>query len=392
VKRSRSYTTALLTTILSAVGAIIIGLFIGYLLLLITKPDRAGWGLIKILTVGFSDPSKFAKVLYQAMPLICTGLSVAFAFKTGLFNIGATGQYTVGAFFALFAGIQLQLPWYLAIISAMIGGAIWGAIPGICKALFNVNEVITSIMFNWVAVFAVNMSFQNFPMLVVDYWGKSSIRDRTPVLADANANAVLPKIGLDELMGSNLVNIGIFVAILIAVVIWIILQKTTFGYEIKACGYNRDASQYAGISAKRNIIYSFVISGALAGLGGGLYYLSGTGQYTFLKVLLPAGFNGIPVALLANSHPIGVIISALFISYIQVGGDALQPRFVRENIDIIIGVIIYVSAFALVLKIWFSKLFMRRSLAAYAMRDGDTEPPPVSEKQPNVPGEDGEDR
>ncbi len=375
----RTFNTGLLITILSAVGAVVIGLVIGYLLLLITKPDRAWWGMLKILTVGFSDPTKFAKVLYQAMPLICTGLSVAFAFKTGLFNIGATGQYTVGAFFALFAGIQLQLPWYLAIVASMIGGAIWGSVPGICKALFNVNEVITSIMFNWIAVFAVNMSFQNFPMLIVDYWGKSSVRDRTPVLADANANAVLPKLGLDQLLNSNLVNVGIFVAILIAIVIWILLQKSTFGYEIKACGYNRDASQYAGISAKRNIIYSFVISGALAGLGGGLYYLSGTGQYTFLKALLPAGFNGIPVALLANSHPIGVIVSALFVSYIQVGGDALQPRFVHENIDIIIGVIIYVSAFALLLKLWFSKLFIRRTLSANALRDDDALPPPAAD-------------
>ncbi|MFH1513030.1 MAG: ABC transporter permease [Bacillota bacterium] len=391
MKRRRSFNTSLLTTILSAVGAIVIGLFIGYLLLLVTKPERAWWGILKILTVGFGDLTKFAKVLYQAMPLICTGLSVAFAFKTGLFNIGATGQYTVGAFFALFTGIQLQLPWYLAILAAMIGGAIWGAIPGICKALFNVNEVITSIMFNWIAVFAVNMAFTNIPMLIVDFWGKSSIRDRTPVLADANANAVLPKLGLDTLMGSNLVNVGIFVAILIAVVVWVLLQKTTFGYEIKACGYNRDASQYAGINAKRNIIYSFMISGALAGLGGGLYYLSGTGQYTFIKVLLAAGFNGIPVALLANSHPIGVIVSALFISYIQVGGDALQPRFVRENIDIIIGVIIYVSAFALLLKLWFGKLFIRRSLSAYALRDGEPDPPPAADLQ-DAQGEDGEEQ
>ncbi|HRX08740.1 MAG TPA: ABC transporter permease [Candidatus Limiplasma sp.] len=386
MKRRRTFNSSLLTTILSAVGAIIIGLFIGYLLLLITKPDRAWWGLQRILTIGFSDPNKFAKVLYQAMPLICTGLSVAFAFKTGLFNIGATGQYTVGTFFGLFAGIQWQLPWYLALIAAMIGGAIWGAIPGICKALFNVNEVITSIMFNWIAVFAVNMAFLNFPMLVVDFWGKSSIGDRTPVLADANASAVLPKLGLDELMNSSLVNIGIFLAIIVAVIIWVLLQKTTFGYEIKACGYNRDASQYAGINAKRNIIYSFMISGALAGLGGGLYYLSGTGQYTFLKVLLPAGFNGIPVALLANSHPIGVIVSALFISYIQVGGDALQPRFVRENIDIIIGVIIYVSAFALVLKLWFEKLFVKRSMSAVSLRDDDAELPPPDEPK----GKDGD--
>lgn len=373
MKRKSTLNRSLMTSILASVGAIVIGLFIGYLILLVTKADYAFWGLKKILSVGFSNPKKFAKVLYQAMPLICTGLAVAFAFKTGLFNIGASGQYTVGAFFALFAGIQLQLPWYVAILAAIIGGAIWGSVPGICKALFNVNEVITSIMFNWIAVFAVNMAFTNFPMLVADYWGKSSVRDRTPVLSDANPNAILPKLGLDTLMGSNLVNIGIFLAVIAAIIIWVLLQKTTFGYEIKACGYNRDASQYAGINAKRKIIYSFAISGALAGLGGGLYYLSGTGQYTFVKVLLTAGFNGIPVALLANSHPIGVIASALFISYIQVGGDALQPRFVRENIDIIIGVIIYVSAFALLLKLWFSKLFLHQSLSA-SLIDGEKGP------------------
>ncbi len=389
MKQKKKFNTSTLTSILASVGAVLIGLFIGYLLLLVTKPDRALWGIGKILTVGFSDTQKFAKVLYQAMPLICTGLSVAFAFKTGLFNIGASGQYTVGAFFALFAGIQWQLPWYLAIVAAMIGGAIWGALPGICKALFNVNEVITSIMFNWIAVFAVNLAFMNFPMLVADYWGKSFVRDRTPVLADANANAVLPKMGLDELMNSNLFNIGIFIAVLVAIIIWVLLQKTTFGYEIKACGYNRNASQYAGINAKRKIIYSFAISGALAGLGGGLYYLSGTGQYTFLKVLLAAGFNGIPVALLANSHPIGVIVSALFISYIQVGGDALQPRFVRENIDIIIGVIIYVSAFALLLKLWLNNLFMRHSLAN-TLNDDDTASPPAVKAEPGDPAKEDE--
>ena len=389
MKQKRMINAALLTTILSAVGAIVIGLIIGYFLLLITKPERAWWGVMRILSVGISDPTKFAKVLYQAMPLICTGLAVAFAFKTGLFNIGATGQYTVGTFFALFAGIQLQLPWYLAILAAMIGGAIWGAIPGICKALFNINEVITSIMFNWIGMYAVNFVFYNFPKLIVNYWGTSSVGDRSAKLIDANASAILPDLGLDQFFGNNYFNIGIFVAIMAALIIWVILQKTTFGYEIKACGYNRDASQYAGISAKRNIIYSFMISGALAGLGGGLYYLSGTGQYTFLKQLLPAGFNGIPVALLANSHPIGVIFSALFISYIQAGGDALKPFFAQENIDIIIGVIIYVSAFALLLQIWFGKLFMNRSLSAQSLRDEDAVMT-ADTAQPASTGEDGD--
>ncbi|MEG2701314.1 MAG: ABC transporter permease, partial [Clostridia bacterium] len=318
-------------------------------------------GFGRIITTGATDIEKFAKVLYQSAPLMLCGLSVAFAFKTGLFNIGASGQYTVGAFCALTAAIQLQLPWYAGLLVAMIGGAIWGAIPGICKALFNVNEVITSIMFNWIGMYLVNMMIVNMPMMLANAWGKSSIKDRTAALKDANPSAILPKLGLNELMNSSYINSGIFIAGGVAIIIWVVLQKTTFGFELKACGYNRNASRYAGINAKRNIILSMVIAGALSGLAGGVYYLSGTGQYTLVKNLLSMGFNGIPVALLASSHPLGVIFSALFISYIQVGGDALQPYFIKENIDIIIASIIYLSAFALLMKELISKLILRKS-------------------------------
>ncbi|NLI20145.1 MAG: ABC transporter permease [Clostridiales bacterium] len=342
--------------------SVAIGLLVGLALLYVLNASHALTGFGKILTTGLATSEKLAKVLYQASPLMLCGLSVAFAFKTGLFNIGATGQYTMGAFCALSAAIALQLPWYVALLFAMVGGAILGAIPGICKALFNVNEVITSIMFNWITMYAVNLSINNMPMMLTNYWAKSSIKDRTAPLLDANPAAVLPKGGLDTLMNSNYINIGIFIAVIAAVIIWLVLQKTVFGYELKACGYNRHASQYAGINAKRNIILSMVIAGALSGLGGGVYYLSGTGQYTLIKALLGMGFNGIPVALLASSNPIGVILSSLFVSYIQVGGDALQPHFIKENIDIIIAAIIYLSAFALLMKGWIAKLFLRNSL------------------------------
>lgn len=348
-------------SLLASILSIVVGLLVGFVLLLILNPSHAMDGFQKILFTGMASSEKLAKVLYQAAPLMLCGLSVAFAFKTGLFNIGATGQYTMGAFCALSAGIALQQPWYVALLMAIVGGAFLGAIPGICKALFNVNEVITSIMFNWITMYAVNLSINNMPMMLTNYWAKSSIKDRTAPLADANPAAILPKGGLDTLMNSNYINIGILIAVVMAVIIWIVLQKTVFGYELKACGYNRYASQYAGISAKRNIILSMVISGALAGLGGGVYYLSGTAQYTLLKALLGMGFNGIPVALLASSNPLGVIFSALFISYIQVGGDALQPHFIKENIDIIIASIIYLSAFALLMKGWIAKLLLRNS-------------------------------
>ena len=349
-------------SLVASLLSIAIGLLVGLMLLFILNADHALSGFSKILTTGLASSEKLAKVLYQAMPLMMCGLSVAFAFKTGLFNIGAAGQYTMGAFSALAVAIALQQPWYIALLCAMVGGAILGAIPGICKALFNVNEVITSIMFNWVTMYSVNLAINNIPMMLTNYWSKSTIKDRTAPLADANPSAIIPKGGLDVLMNSNYINIGIFIAIIVAIIVWVVLQKTVLGYELKACGYNRHASQYAGINAKRNIILSMVISGALAGLGGGLYYLSGTGQYTLLKALLGMGFNGIPVALLANSNPLGVIFSSLFVSYIQVGGDALQPHFIKENIDIIIAAIIYLSAFALLMKGWIAKLLLRNSV------------------------------
>ena len=141
-----------------------------------------------------------------------------------------------------------------------------------------------------------------------------------------------------------------FLGILVAILVWFILNKTTFGYELKACGLNKDASIYAGINANRNIVLSMIIAGALSGLGGGLYYLAGTIQYVMEKSILSMGFNGIPVALLANSNPIGTIFSSLFISYIQVGGSAMQPNFSSESIDIIIAVIIYLAAFSLLIR------------------------------------------
>ncbi len=356
-KKKRSLNFPGSTSILASLISIGIGLIFGLVLLFVLNPSAAGGAFISLVTTGFRSSDKLAKVLYQAAPLIMTGLSVGFAFKTGLFNIGATGQYTVGAALALIGAIQFQLPWYVCLLLALIGGAFWGIFPGLFKALFNVNEVITSIMFNWIGMFAVNLTINNLPMMLAKYWGGAQM-DRTANLAQANPNALIPRLGLDTLMNSNYMNTGIFIAIVFAVIAWVILSKTTFGYELKACGFNRNASLYAGINAKRNIILSMVISGAFAGVGGGLYFLAGNGQYTLVKQLLTAGFNGIPVALLASSNPIGIIFSALFVSYIQVGGDAMQPDFVREIIDIIISVIIYLAAFALLTR----ELLTRRQM------------------------------
>jgi general nucleoside transport system permease protein len=350
-----------LISFLASLAAIVIGFIVGFIALMFFNSHQALNGLQQILLAGAGSTERLGKVLYQTAPLMMTGLAVGFAFKTGLFNIGATGQFTVGTFFALYCGAVLKMPWWAALLAAILGGAIWGAFPGVFKALFNVNEVITSIMFNWIGLFLVNLLMANIPQILASFYGSGS-SERTANLEAANPSAVIPKGGLDKLFHSPYMNISILIAIIFAIIIFIILSKTTFGYELKACGLNRNASLYAGINAKRNIILSMVIAGALAGLGGGIYYLNGIVQYTLVKVLLPMGFNGLPVALLASSNPIGIIFSAFFISYIQVGGEALQPEFAKEIVDIIVSVIIYVSAVALLMRGLITKFLIRQKV------------------------------
>lgn len=347
MKRSKLLQYEGFTSFLSSLMAIAAGLLVGLIILLISNSKDALPAFFTILKGGFADGTKgMAQVIYYAVPIIMTGLSVGFAFKTGLFNIGASGQFTLGAFVAIYIGIKWnfvpeQIHWLVALLGAMVAGAVWGSGPGILKAFFNVNEVITSIMMNYIGMYIVNMSIVR---TVYD-----SLKNQTkPVLK----SAIIPKAGLDKIFNTSNINIGIFIVILSVIVIYIILQKTTFGYELKACGSNKEASKYAGINEKKSIILSMVIAGALSGLGGGLLYLSGSGKYIHvLDVLAPEGFSGISVALLGMSHPIGILFSGLFIAHLEVGGFNIQLyNFVPEVIDIIIAVIIYCGAFALLFK------------------------------------------
>ena len=299
--------------------------------------------------------------ILQAAPLIMTGLSVAFAFKTGLFNIGAAGQYTLGAYFALYAALVLKLPWWACLIASAIGGAIWGTVPGIFKAFLNVNEVITSIMFNWIGLYGVNT--------LIYQGGTGAMYNtnttKTFTIKQVSPESLLPTfnvtIGEKGYFGKMfLPTIGIFIAIGVAILIWVVLNKTVFGYELRACGLNRNAAEYAGINAKNNIILSMVISGAFAGLGGGFYYLAGGGQLNLLQQINSMGFDGISVALLANSHPIGCIFSAIFISYLKLGGIAMQSQgYATEATQIVISVIIYLAAFSLLLRTKIAGFFQK---------------------------------
>lgn len=332
------------SSFMAALLAIILGLAFGFIVMLISNPGSALVGFNRVMTAGLS---RVGDVFYYATPILMTGLSVGFAFKMGLFNIGASGQYTMGMFFAMYVGFMFKLPagihWIVCVLAGVLGGMIWGFIPGIFKALLNVNEVITSIMFNYIGMYLVDMWIQKNATMYI------STQARTAYLP---GSAQLPSLGVPN----SSVSIGIIIAIILAIVIYIVLNKTTFGYELKATGYNKDSATYAGMNGKRNIILTMVIAGALAGLGGAFAILSpseiagSSMTYEPINVIAANGFNGIAVALLGNSHPIGIIFSSIFISYIQRGGSSASlVGYKPELIDVVIAVIIYFSAFAMLM-------------------------------------------
>ena len=318
--------------------------------ILSTGRDAAG-----ALTWGF-NAQNVGNMLFRAMPLIMTGLSVAVAFKTGLFNIGAPGQYLMGTLVSL--SVALGIPsesvpvgiiWLLAFLGGMLAGALWGAIPGLLKALLNINEVLACIMTNWIAANLVTWIFDISNLKNVVENTKSGYIYKTTFNHVATS-----KMGLDVLFPDSQVNGGIVVAIILAIIVFIILTRTTFGYQLKACGSNRFAARYAGIKDKRNIVLSMAIAGSLAGAAGSLYYLSGNTEFFWstYQSLPAAGFNGIPVALLAANHPIGVIFTGMFMSMLDIAGLQMTnlTAYNEYITDVIIAVIVYLSAFSLLIK------------------------------------------
>ncbi len=332
-----------------------IGLIFGFLVMLITAPQEAFQGLIMLLTGGLSTGLKgIGDVLYFAGPYILAGLAVGFAFKTGLFNIGASGQIMIGGFVALYIGINVPMPsgihYLVALVCGVLAGAIVGAIPGILKAFFNVNEVVTCIMLNYATLYYVMFQLVQSNM----------VNPLTTFSKNPLSTAYAPNLNFDQLFNGSSLDISIFIALIIAVVIHIILNKTTLGYELKAVGYNPQGSKYAGINNKRNMIISMAISGALAGLAGVCLYLNPTSgkRLTMSASLLSEGFDGITVSLLGASNPIGIFFSGLFISYIRVGGSRLQllDGISPEIISIITATIIYLSALSSVLQRQFTRI------------------------------------
>ena len=233
-----------------AVISILIGILLGFLIMVITKPSSSLEGLKRLFIGGLRSKRSIGDVLANAVPIMLTGLAFAFASKTGLFNIGASGQFIVGAAFSLYAARLLTLPpvihWFVCVLAGVLAGAIWGAIPGLLKAFFNVSEVIGTIMMNYIGIYLVSI-MAVYPPVFDTLYNRVAINHPT---------AWTPVIGLDKVFGGSKIDIGIFISILVAVLIFFILKKTTLGYQLKAVGYSSTASKAAGINYKKNIIIS----------------------------------------------------------------------------------------------------------------------------------------
>ena len=337
-------------SLLSALICVILGLFIGYVVLLFINPAGAGEAIITVIKnfLTYSRPATQMKylgnTLVKTAPLLMCALAILFAYKVGLFNIGTAGQYCAGAGMALFAALAWNLPWWACMLLAMAGGAVLGSISGFLKAYCNVNEVISGIMLNWITLYLVNMLLTNVKEPTSPY--TFSLERTSPV-------SLLPSLGLSKLFnGNQYVGLALPLSVIMAIIVWVVLEKTKFGYELKATGNNKNAARYCGMAEKRNTIVTLAISGALAGMGAALLYLTGFEQWQCSTSSVPGmGFNGIAAAFLGNLHPMGAVLSSFFIQHITIGGAYVDKTMYCAQIsDLISAIIIYLCGFVLFMK------------------------------------------
>ena len=337
-------------SMLASLMCILVGLLVGYIALLIINAEGAWEAICNIVKNFLYYPKPVQQLKYlgntlvKTAPLLMCALSVLFANKAGLFNIGAAGQYVVGAGACLYMALGLKLPWWICLLGAIAAGALLGALSGFLKTKFNVNEVISCIMFNWISLYCVNMLLTNV---------KESTSPYTEHVSKINPAALLPSLGLGKFFSKNqYVTIAIPLAILVAVAIWVLLEKTKLGYELKATGNNKNAAKYAGMKENRNIILTMAIAGGLAGMAAALLYLSGYEQWSCSQASVPGmGFNGIAAAFLGGLHPVGSIFSSFFIQHITAGGAYVDKTLYCAQVsDFISSLIIYLCGFVLFMK------------------------------------------
>ena len=346
-------------TVAASVLSILIGLAVGSIVILIvglTSPNlslSSAWDGIRIvfgglfstgrdasgtLTWGF-NPTNIGNMLFRAAPLIMTGLSVGMAYKTGLFNIGATGQMVAAGLLSVITALTVDLPrpllLPLVVLVGFLGGAVYGGIQGYLKSRFNVNEVVSGIMMNWIAHWAVYY-------VISDYFKSSSMATESqsvPAAASLRSDLLL------SFTGSSSFNWGFILAIACVVIVQYILRRTVIGYEMRAVGFNAEAAEYGGINVKKNAVLSMAIAGALAGLAGVSYYC---GYCTAIRIgVQPShGFDGVAVALLGGISPVGVVFASIFFAILQTGKGfmSVMTKIAPEIADTIIAIIIYFAA------------------------------------------------
>lgn len=355
------------------ITATILAIFFGFVVAAIVLM-AAGYDPLASFGILFNGalgkPKYISNVIIKATPIILTGVAVAFAFKTGMFNIGAEGQYIVGTIFAVMVGVSLNLPPVLqipvVILAGTLGGALSGGLVGFLKAKFGIHEVITSIMLNWISLYACNFvvntpafhqpdSTSTFPVnpssftMILPNWK----------LSDAGQEALSGMPWLYDMLVKTDVNIGIVIAILAAVGISLLLKHTKIGYEMRAVGFNRDAALFSGIGVNKNIVLCMLISGGLCGLAGALT-ITGTAPHSIstLAAFENAGFNGLAVAFIAGSSPIGCIPAGFLFSGLIYGGQSVQQVIGAPSdiINIMIGTIVFLMALSQVLPMIISRI------------------------------------
>ena len=343
-------------TLLASLVCVLGGLLVGYIALLIIEPSGAWRAITAVMKSFFNYPGKLmlkycGQTLTRTVPLLMCALSVLFAYKVGMFNIGVAGQYVAGACGCLYAALAWNLPWLPCLLIGMVAAALLGAICGVLKTKCNVNVVISGIMLNWITLYLTNLILGTV---------KSPTSPYTKGLQATNPSALLPRMGLERFFNNEKsVTIAIPLAVIMAILVWVVLNKTKFGYELKATGNNYNAARYAGMKEDRNIITTMLISGALAGMGAGLLFLTGIEDWETTVSAVPGmGFNGIAVAFLGGLSPIGSILSAFFIQYITTGGGNVDLQVYCAQISSLISsLIIYLCAF-----VAFFKLFIQNRI------------------------------
>ena len=366
-------------SLLASLVCVILGLLIGYIVLLFINPDGAGEAITDVMKnfLTYSKPETQIKylgnTLVKTAPLLMCSLSILFAYKVGLFNIGAAGQYCIGVALSLYAALAWGWSWLPCMLLAMLGGALLGAISGLLKSYCNVNEVISGIMLNWIVLYLTNMLLTQV---------KEDTSPYTFVLSHKNASAILPSLGLGSLFnGNQYVGLALPLSIFIAILVWVVLEKTRIGYELRATGNNKNAAKYCGMAEKRNIIMTLAISGMLAGLGAAMLYLTGYEQWQCSTSSVPGmGFNGIAAAFLGGLNPIGAILASFFIQHITAGGAYVDKSMYCAQIsDLISSIIIYLCGFVLFMKYAMNTAIAKREEKAALKEKERAQTPEVSD-------------